>query len=198
MLEPGKYYHIYNRGNNRENIFKEEKNYFYFLKLYEQHIEPVAETFAYCLMKNHFHLLVKIKEHLPGLKHPPGLQDLEGVRSASRAFSNFFNAYTKSINKMYSRTGSLFEKNFHRIEVTSDSYFARLIYYIHFNPQHHGFTNDFRTYQYSSYQIILSDNETKINLNAVLQWFGSRQEFIGFHDNVTKEKEIADLIGDDN
>ncbi|MFA5832804.1 MAG: transposase [Bacteroidota bacterium] len=195
MLEPEKYYHIYNRGNNRENIFKEEKNYSYFLKLYERHIDPVAETYAYCLMKNHFHLLVKIKEHLPS--NLPGFQNLEGDRNPSRAFSNLFNAYTKSINKMYHRTGSLFEKNFHRIEVTSDSYFSRLVQYIHFNPQHHGFCDDFRTYPYSSFNIILSETETKINRNSVIQWFGGREEFIEFHKNVTKEKEIADLIGDD-
>ncbi len=55
-LEPGKYYHIYNRGNNRENIFKEDRNYAYFLKLYVFHVGPIADTYAYCLLRNHFHL----------------------------------------------------------------------------------------------------------------------------------------------
>ena len=55
------YYHIYNRGTNRENIFIEERNYQHFLKLYGHYITPVAETFAYCLLRNHFHVLVKIK-----------------------------------------------------------------------------------------------------------------------------------------
>jgi len=134
MLEQGKYYHIYNRGNNREDLFKEEKNYEYFLRLYAYHLDPVADTFAYCLLKNHFHLLIKVKEHLPGL------QNLEDVLPASKAFSNLFNAYTKSINKAYKRSGSLFQKNFRRIEVSSDKYFTRLIHYIHFNPQKHRFT----------------------------------------------------------
>jgi hypothetical protein len=48
------YYHIYNRGVNRENIFFEERNYEYFLNLYWKHIEPVVDTFAYCLLRNHF------------------------------------------------------------------------------------------------------------------------------------------------
>ncbi|GMQ79471.1 MAG: hypothetical protein BMS9Abin02_2068 [Anaerolineae bacterium] len=64
MLEPlqyGQYYHIYNRGNNREILFREQRNYPYFLKLYVKYIEPVAETYAYCLMSNHFHLMVRIK-----------------------------------------------------------------------------------------------------------------------------------------
>ncbi len=60
-LQYGQYYHIYNRGNNRENIFIEERNYRYFLKLYAKYIEPIAHTYAYCLLRNHFHFLVRIK-----------------------------------------------------------------------------------------------------------------------------------------
>ena len=52
-LESGKYYHIYNRGINSENIFKENRNHEYFLMLYAKHIDPIAETFAWCLLKNH-------------------------------------------------------------------------------------------------------------------------------------------------
>ena len=55
------YYHIYNRGTNGENIFVQERNYEHFLKLYEKHILPVADTFAYCLLRNHFHISVRIK-----------------------------------------------------------------------------------------------------------------------------------------
>ncbi|MBN1976347.1 MAG: hypothetical protein JW918_03000, partial [Anaerolineae bacterium] len=61
-LEHGQYYHIYNRGNNGENIFIEERNYSYFLGLYAKYIEPIADTFAYVLLRNHFHLLVRIKD----------------------------------------------------------------------------------------------------------------------------------------
>ena len=57
-LQPGHYYHIYNLGNNREDLFRETRNYAYFLKLYAHHIHPIADTFAYCLLRNHFHLLV--------------------------------------------------------------------------------------------------------------------------------------------
>ena len=57
-LAPGEYYHIYNRGNNRENLFRQERNYDYFMRLYAQYIAPVALTFAFSLLPNHFHLLV--------------------------------------------------------------------------------------------------------------------------------------------
>ncbi len=61
-LYSGQVYHIYNRGINRENIFIEDRNYYYFLELYSRHIVPVADTFAYSLLKNHFHLMVRIKD----------------------------------------------------------------------------------------------------------------------------------------
>ncbi len=63
-LQPGVYYHIYNRGNNGENLFKEERNYTYFLTLYEKYITPIAFTYAYCLLINHFHILVRIKDEV--------------------------------------------------------------------------------------------------------------------------------------
>ena len=61
-LEHGKYYHLYNRGNNREDLFRTHENYNHFLRLYEKYIYPVADTFAWVLMKNHFHFLVRIRE----------------------------------------------------------------------------------------------------------------------------------------
>ena len=61
-IEFGRYYHIYNRGINSCNLFKENSNYEHFLYLYEKYITPIADTFAYCLMSNHFHFLVRIKD----------------------------------------------------------------------------------------------------------------------------------------
>lgn len=114
LLEHGKFFHIYNRGNNGENIFIEERNYHYFLLLYEKYILPVADTFAFCLLMNHFHLFVRIKsegEIIKGMDLQ-GLDDVEGLKipDPTNQFSIFFNAYAKAINKAYGRTGSLFEK----------------------------------------------------------------------------------------
>jgi putative transposase len=106
-LYPGVFYHIYNRGNNRENIFREERNYTYFLHLYHRHITPIAETYAYCLLKNHFHLLIRVKDSTIG-------------ETASQKFSNFFNAYSKAINLAYQRSGALFQRPFKRIPVTDN------------------------------------------------------------------------------
>ncbi len=71
-LRCGGYYHIFNRGNNRETIFREQRNYYYFLKLYEKYIPLVADTFAYCLLPNHFHFLVRIKDEQDCQSYPSG------------------------------------------------------------------------------------------------------------------------------
>ena len=61
QIEYGKFYHIFNRGNNYENIFLQKRDYEHFLNLYDIYTGSVVETFAWCLMKNHFHVFVRIK-----------------------------------------------------------------------------------------------------------------------------------------
>ena len=179
------YYHIYNHGVNRENIFIEERNYEYFLKLYEKHIVPVAETFAYCLLRNHFHVLVKTKSEEEILEfQKQTLKDSETFRVSdypSKKFSDFFNAYAKSINKAYNRTGSLFQHPFGRVPVTSDRQFWNVISYIHQNPQKHKFVDDFRDWKYSSYGILMSEKLTYLQRDEVMRWFGTKEEYLSLH-----------------
>ena len=63
-ITEGNYFHIYSRGVNGENIFKEQRNYYYFLQQYKEYCTDVFETLAYALLKNHFHLLVYVKEDI--------------------------------------------------------------------------------------------------------------------------------------
>jgi putative transposase len=196
------YYHIYNRGNNRENIFIQERNYTHFLNLYAKYIDPIAETFAYCLLRNHFHVSVKIKseeEILETLKVSSANQHLVGRESlinqntsragkplgstyASRKFSDFFNAYAKAINNAYGRTGSLFQHPFGRVPITTDGQFWNVIAYIHQNPQKHKFVKDFRDWKYSSYGILLSDKSTKLQRTVVFDWFGGKEGYLKLHE----------------
>ena len=195
-LQYGKYYHIFNRGNNQENIFIEERNYRYFLRLYAKHIMPVSDTYAYCLLRNHFHFLVRIKTVEE--QELTGLQDLSALpRKPSQQFSNLFNAYAKAFNKTYHRTGTLFQRPFGRIEVSSDSYFMQLVTYIHQNPQKHGFVNDFRTWPYSSYQALLSTKPTRLQRDDVLTWFQGVDHFEDVHRYEVDERKIAPLVPDD-
>ena len=165
-LENGNFYHLFNRGIDSCDLFKEVDNYKYFLRLYEKHIEPVAETYAWVLMKNHFHFLVKIKD-FPDL---PGFQNLESLekKPVYRYFSNLFNAYAKAFNKKYNRTGSLFEKNFHRKSIHNIEYLRKVIVYIHQNPVHHGFCNSPSDYPWSSYQTCIALKNTRLKREAVI------------------------------
>lgn len=182
-LASGKFYHIYNRGNNSENIFIEEKNYDYFLKLWGKHISPIADTYAYCMLKNHFHALVKMKPFYDNSGNELNIQ-AEAKSPWQKGFSNFFNAYAKSINKAYERTGKLFEERFRRKEVSNNQYLLQLVYYIHANPQKHGFTDDFRGYPHSSYEHILNDNSTIVNTTELLNWFDEKKLFEMYHSNL--------------
>jgi REP element-mobilizing transposase RayT len=186
-FEPGVVYHLFNRGNNQENIFIEEKNYLYFLSLLKKHILPVADIYSYCLLKNHFHLALRIKDEeslSEKLKDKPYL-----------AFSNFFNSYSKAINKAYNRTGSLFQEHPHRIRVEDDEYLMQLIAYIHLNPVKHKFSDNFKEYKYSSYQAYISEKPTSIEKEYVMSLFGDKTNFEYWHDlnKLYLEDKIIDI-----
>lgn len=166
-LQTNRSYHIFNHANEFENIFTEDENYRFFLDKYKQYITPIAETYAYCLLPNHFHLVVRIrrKEVIEELiidknNFPKVSFDFEKVREEvnisnddiekylSKQFSNFFSCYTQSFNRMYKRMGSLFIKNFKR-EITLDKeYFMNAVVYTHRNPVHHGFCKRYNGWSY--------------------------------------------------
>jgi REP element-mobilizing transposase RayT len=162
------------------------------MKLYANYIAPVAETYAYCLLCNHFHFMVRIREE-------DDCQSLKDWQSStpSRAFSNLFSTYTKAINKAYQRSGSLFEKPFKRKPVTDDRYFKRLVVYIHQNSKQHGLIDDFRDWPFSSYQAMISGKPTQLSRDATLSWFKGSDGLIQYHKTISDFKEIANLIDDE-
>lgn len=163
-LEKGKYYHIYNRGNNGIDVFFDSESYYYFLKLYDKYILPIAETYAWCLLKNHFHILVYVKtdDEINWEKLEYSTIEKPKAFNPSNQFGYLFNAYTQAINKKFNRTGSLFERPFERKLIASEKYLQNLIFYIHNNPILHGFTNNLNDYPWSSYDTILSNKPTKL------------------------------------
>lgn len=198
-LEPGGTYHLFNRGNNRENLFYSQENYQYFLKKYEFYLSPYVDTFAYCLMPNHFHLLVRIKD----ASDFPSLGDFENLRPrkktktdpesiVSEQFRIFFMSYSKAINKQQRREGSLFRKYFRRKPVLDNGHLLNAVCYIHRNPVHHGFTVLLTDYPWTSYASILSDEPSPVDKETVLQAFGGRQGFIDFHRRELKDDDFID------
>ncbi len=183
-LKPNNVYHIFNHGNADEGIFKEEKNYRFFLKKYDQYISPIALTYAYCLMPNHFHLLIQIRDvdtinnyffHL----HPT--KSVEGNIGFSdfliQQFKNFLNSYTKSFNRLYQRKGKLFLQSTKNRPIKNRSYFFNAINYIHQNPVQHGLANYPDEWKHSSYHSYLSTKPTKIQKTQVLKEFINIEAF---------------------
>ncbi|WP_395048107.1 transposase [Flavobacterium sp.] len=186
-LENGKYYHIYNRGINSDILFKENDNYEYFLRLYDTHIDPIVETYAWCLMKNHFHFLVRIKD--------VDELDTEKKIQPSQSFSNLFNAYTKAFNKSYNRHGSLFERPFRRKEINHNKYFQNVIAYIHNNPVHHNICDHPLNYPWSSYITCLSDKPTKLRRKEVIEIFEDIENFKYVHELKSNDFSIETILG---
>lgn len=165
ILEKGNYYHIYNKGINGTNIFNSNENKTFFLSQLSKYLIDKISIFAFCLMDNHFHFVVRLKEE---------------EKIVTQAFSNFFNSYAKAFNKENNRTGSLFEKHFKRIKLENEEYLRNLITYVHLNPTHHLNIN-FEEYKFSSYQSFLSKKETKIERIEVLNLFEGIDNFIFYH-----------------
>ena len=192
-FEEGQYYHVFNRGNNRTNIFIEEKNYNFFLRKLKSHLLPICNIYAYCLLPNHFHLVLQIKNEN---QLPPEYK--KGKKKLHQPFSNLFNSYTKSINKAHNRTGSLFQEHLHRIVVDNQAYFHDLILYVLLNPVKHGFANNYKIYPHSSFTATVSKGKTDIMRKEVIETFENIENLIYCIDqrlfiNQQRLKEIEDL-----
>ena len=133
--QSGNFYHIYNRGNNRQDIFFERENYIYFLRLLKEHlIKNAVDIVAYCLMPNHYHLLVYLRNE-----------------TLSDAMKSLSLAYTKAINKRFNRSGVLFQGRFQSIHIQETEYLVNLSRYIHLNPVKAGIVNHPGEWEFSSY-----------------------------------------------
>ncbi|MBK9329636.1 MAG: hypothetical protein IPM95_10070 [Sphingobacteriales bacterium] len=186
FLEPENIYHIYNRGNNKENLFLSSSDYNRFLLNWSRYIEPVAETYAYCLLPNHFHFLIKI---LPeqniryNFRHKELGDNQRLLYFISHQFSNTCNAYTRYFNLKHDRIGKLFTERFKRKEIMDDMYFTEMIRYIHHNPVKHGIAENYKDYPYSSYWSLVCDRPVMLKRDTVMEWFGTRHHFREVHDH---------------
>ncbi len=212
-LKSEKFYHIYNHGNGSDAIFFNDDNYIYFLKKFTEYISPIANTYAYCLMPNHFHFLIQIKSEedlFRFLKENDKLPDenitLTGFKTLSggvteidffslhisKQFSNFFNGYSQALNKQQNRKGNLFIRSFRRKEITSSEYLKSLILYIHSNPVHHGFVEKITDWKFSSYHSMISDKVTQLKRNEVIELFEGIENFKFCHQQINQNL-IAEL-----
>ena len=182
-FEEGCFYHVFNRGNSGKIFFSEE-NYRYFLRKLAFYLSEVLEVHAYCLLPNHFHLLIQVKSG----------KAKEAPAAVSNQFRRVFICYTQAINKQQNRTGSLFQKKFKRIQIKNLRHLKYLVYYIHANPSNHIIIQDFANYPHSSYKRILNPAPTLLMKNSVLDLFEGRENYVNFHNEMHDLRQLSHLI----
>ena len=182
ILSYGKFYRIYNHAVGDEKLFKTHNDYFYFLEKLKRYILPVAEVYTYCLLPNHFHILIKTFEQPQSTNPEWKYSSLSSEEKFHLAFKNFFISYSKSFNKVHRRMGRLFIQPHKRILVEDESYLLCLICYIHRNPIHHGYVDDYKLWEYSSYKLFLNEEPAFIQREEIMEYFGGIKEFITFHE----------------
>ncbi|HRE74169.1 MAG TPA: transposase [Flavobacteriales bacterium] len=164
-FEESQIYHVYNRANGSELLFRNDNNYYFFLRKIKQYISPVCTIYALCLMPNHFHLLIRIKEKKEVLDFIKSEEnkiksDEENFcmhEITSMQFRRLQISYAKALNKQLSRKGSLFIQNIKRRNIDSDQYFFNVLDYIHNNPVNSGFSYRAGDWKFSSFNSMVND-----------------------------------------
>ena len=193
-LFPGGVYHVLNRANGNEPLFKQETNYHYFLQKYTQHISPIAQTLAWCLLPNHYHFLVRIKpvevlkERYVLRKAKPLEDDTKLPEFIMEQFANWQNAYAKAFNKMFGRKGGLFMNYLRRVAIEGEGQLGTTVFYIHKNPVHHGLVKSIGEWPWASYKEYTTDKFFMVDSREVLEWFGSKENFVQFHQQRIQRK----------
>lgn len=169
VFEKGEYYHIYNRGANRDTIFRQPENYLFFLERVNKYIKSHdIRVIAYCLMPNHYHFLLRQNQET-------------GISAFIQAI---FNSYSKAFNKMYNRTGTLFQGRFQSVHIEKENYLIHLCRYIHRNPIEANLVTHLEEWPYSNYlEWIEIRNGSIVDHEFVRTYFRTPEEYIDFvHD----------------
>ncbi|MCW3169763.1 transposase [Chryseobacterium sp. 09-1422] len=168
-------YHIFSHVNGRELIYREETNYQFFLKQLDKYIIQIADIYAYCLLPNHFHLLLRFK-------NSENVNVEDEHQFLMKNFGNFLNSYAKAFNKKYNRKGALFLNAVKRKKITDEIYLLKVLHYIHNNPVNHGLTSEINLWKYSSYNSYLNNiKASRLNRTEIMQYFDSLEIFKNYH-----------------
>jgi REP element-mobilizing transposase RayT len=172
---PGLYYHIYNRGNNRQSIYFQPENYLYFLRKVAKYLAPVAKVTVYCLMPTHYHILARVNdEQSSELSKNAELYN----QKISNAMMRLSVSYTKAINKRFSRVGSLFQGQFQAKPVKNVPHLLNLCVYIHANPVKDGLVTLSEDWIYSNYLEWLGlRNGSLVDRQFIQEHFGTSAEY---------------------
>jgi putative transposase len=178
---PGAFYHITSRGNARQNIFKTKRDYVESLNILNDNLKRYNwECYAYCLMSNHYHLLIKTLD--PNLAQ--GMRQLNGV-------------YTQKFNYLHKTVGHVFQGRYNAVLIDEDKYFYELVRYIVLNPVKAKIVKNPDNYQWSSHREMIGNSKDNIcNIEKVLKKFQNIKEYKKYINQKTDETDVwEDLKG---
>jgi putative transposase len=182
----GQIYHVFNRGNNSQKVFFKRENYLFFLDKIKKHILPHADILAWCLMPNHFHLMIEVN-HLEAVISEQVTQShlLTKTRTLNDSVSIILRSYTRAIQKQEYITGSLFQNrtkalcltepqgispayfNTHfgmmgNLDLPETNYLNVCFSYIHMNPVNDRLVRNPEDWEFSSYCDYYSGRKGKL------------------------------------
>ena len=196
------FYHIYNRGNLKDSIFLDDDDYqFFLLRLHQNlfpekwsknrynRIQPLPPNsfsiLSYCLMPNHFHILIRQNREL----------------SPGKLILKLCTSYSKYFNKKYDRVGHLFQDRFRQILVDDDEYLKWLGAYIHLNPKTASLVKKTSDYRWSSYPEYLNGNEGFCSKLFLTEQFKNKNDFYEFtetaYEPIKNKKGLEHLLLDE-
>ncbi|MBN1992412.1 MAG: transposase [Anaerolineae bacterium] len=176
----GEYYHLYNRGVNRQPIFFTRRNWGFFIQRLADYFQPdLVDIIAYCLMPNHYHLLVHLKSE----------------NFSHAVMQPFGTSYTKAINKEQQRVGSLFQGRFKGKHVDNQAYLTHLTRYIHRNPVEARLVTSPAKWVFSSYQDYIGLRNGKLpKPNIILAQFASVADYRAYVEDQDEDDKIIEHL----
>ena len=185
QFEKDHVYHIYNMGNNSTKIFFNEENYIFFLRKIRTEIKPISEILAYCLMPNHFHLMIQATEKSCETNR-------QVIQILSRKIGTLLSSYSQAINKQEKTTGSLFRQKTKAKDLRQyitdpkikNDYAKTCFFYLHNNPVEANLVDEAQDWEYSSFSDYCDlRNGTLCNKTLAFEILGIEKESLFFYIN---------------
>ena len=197
----GGYYHIYNKVISETILFRDDSDYQDFLIRYKKYFGHYFYTIAYCLIPNHFHFLVKVRDsfddHISSENTNASkkyLNDQEPLNFfLENQLSRMFSGVSLRYNKKYNRTGPLFKEGIKRVQLIEEHRILYQLCYIHHNPIHHGLINDYTQWEYSSYNSFLLSSVSNETISKHRDWIGGKEAFIRLHQDFEHKKDVDNI-----
>ncbi len=176
LFEPNKYFHIYQKAENGYNLFPSEEAQEIFFNALHKIINPYAKLMGYCLLPDHYHLLIKVKDEIYQRRGFPGISQL-----LTLSLRKFIRNYNLWLDREFGIKKKLLRSLPQIVQIQGEEKFKEILAGIHLNPLYHKLTTNPLNYIWSSYQSIINKSSQNLNFEDVIKHYGNAIEFKEFH-----------------